>query len=330
MDLSTRYLGFDLPHPFMPGSSPLQDDLDAVRRLEDAGAAAIVLRSLFVEQVARERAAGIHLDAHGPSFAEASAHFPPSWSFAMTPPEYLAHVRKVKAAVHVPVIASFNVSEPGPWLDHVALIQQAGADALELNVYSVAGDPEVSAAEVEDRVVDAVRAVRRAVKIPLAVKLLPAYTSLPHLARRLELAGADALVLFNRFLHPDLNPVTRRLETAHQLSCPAELHARLRWLAVLSGRLRLSLAVSGGVKDGVDALKAVMAGADAVQMVSPLLMHGPDYLRTAREQLARFLEQQKLPSLRALKGCVSLAGAPDPGAHERAYYMTALQAAPRA
>jgi dihydroorotate dehydrogenase (fumarate) len=331
MDLSTRYLGFDLPHPFLPGSSPLADDLGDVRRLEDAGAAAIQLRSLFVEQVVRENGnAGIHLDTHGPSFAEAIAHFPPSWRFAMAPGEYLEHVRRVKAAVRVPVFASFNVSGPGPWLDHAATLQEAGADGLELNVYGVASDPEVTGAQIEQDVVDAVRAVRAAVRIPVAVKLLPTFTSLPNLARRLEEAGANGLVLFNRFLQPDLDPVTRTLQPAPQLSRPSDLALRLRWLALLAGRGRLTFAVSGGVMDGVDAVKAVMAGADAVQMVSALMARQPDYLRTVRQQMAQFLEEHGHASLRSIHGCMSLQGAPDAGVHERAYYMSALQARSRA
>jgi dihydroorotate dehydrogenase (fumarate) len=326
MDLSTRYLGFDLPHPFLPGSSPLADDLGDVRRLEDAGAAAIVLRSLFVEQVAREKgSAGLHLDAHGPSMAEALAHFPPSWRFAMAPGEYLEQVRRVKAAVRVPVFASFNVAGPGPWLDHAARLQDAGADGLELNVYRVAADPDVTGGEVEQDVVDAVRAVRAVVRIPIAVKLLPMFTSLPNFARRLKEAGADGLVLFNRFLQPDLDPVTRTLQPAPQLSRPSDLLLRLRWIAVLHGRVPVSLAASGGVIDGVDAVKAVMAGADVVQMVSALLARHPEHLRAVRAQMAQFLEENGHASLAAVKGCMSLRGAPDASAHERAYYMSALQ-----
>src|SRR5262245_2740804 len=196
MDLSTRYLGLDLPHPLIPGASPLADTLDSVRRLEDAGAPAIVLRSLFEEQIAREQvAAFIHTEMHGESFAEAMTYFPSPASFVFGPEEYLDHLARVKQAVGVPVIASLNGTTPGGWLDYPPMIQRLGADALELNLYRLALSPELSGQEVEREAVEVVRAVRRSIRIPLAVKLSPFYSSLPHLARQLDEAGADALVL---------------------------------------------------------------------------------------------------------------------------------------
>jgi dihydroorotate dehydrogenase (fumarate) len=239
MDLSTRYLGLKLPHPFMPGASPLVDDIDTVRRLEDAGAAAIVMHSLFEEQIVREQLSTfLHTDAHGESFAEALCYFPSSDRFALGPEEYLHHLSRVKAAVAVPVIASLNGTTLGGWLDHARLMEQAGADALELNVYTVATDFEESGAALESRTVQMLAEVKKAVRIPVAVKLSPYYTSLANFAARLDAAGADGLVVFNRFFQPDIDAeglsVVRRLH----LSTSSELPLRLCWLAVLSGRLR--------------------------------------------------------------------------------------------
>jgi dihydroorotate dehydrogenase (fumarate) len=326
MDLSTTYLGINLPHPVMPGASPLADDLDNVRRLEDAGASAIVLRSLFAEQIAREQVAAlIHLDSHGESFAEAISYFPRPETFVLGPQEYLEHLARVKAAVGVPVIASLNGTRPGHWLDYPLLIEQVGADALELNLYQIASDPSVSGVELEDRTVETVREVRRSTRLPLAVKLSPFYTSIPNLARRLREAGADGIVLFNRFYQPDIDPEELRVQTSLQLSRTSELLLRLRWIAMLSGRVDVSLAVTGGVHSGLGALKAVMAGAHAVQMVSALLVRGPEYVGTVRDELGRWLEEHEYDSLRQAQGSMNLASCPDPEVYERANYMTILQ-----
>lgn len=326
MDLSTTYLGLKLPHPLMPGASPLADTLDGVRRLEDAGAAAIVLRSLFAEQIVREQiAAFIHLDSHGESFAEAMTFFPRPDAFVLGPEEYLEHLGRVKAAVRVPVIASLNGTRPGRWLDYPQLIEQMGADALELNLYQLATDPDVSAAEIEEVTVNTVKEVRRSIRIPLAVKLSPFYTSLPHVARRLKEAGADGLVLFNRFYQPDIDPEELKVQTSLQLSRSSELLLRLRWIALLSGRVDVSLAVTGGVHSGLGALKAVMAGAHAVQMVSALLVRGPVYLAAVRAELAQWLEEHEYESLRQAQGSMNMASSPDPEVYERANYMMILQ-----
>ncbi|HET8647895.1 MAG TPA: dihydroorotate dehydrogenase-like protein, partial [Vicinamibacteria bacterium] len=279
MDLSTDYLGLTLPHPFMPGASPLADEVDTVRRLEDAGAAAITLRSLFEEQIAREQvSAFIHMDRHGESFAEALTYFPSPDRFVFGPEEYLYHLQRVKEAVGVPVIASLNGTTPGRWLDYPPLMQQMGADALELNLYHLALDGTVSGSEVERMALEVVREVKKSVRIPVAVKLSPFYSSLAHFATELEQAGADGLVLFNRFYQPDIDPEELELARTLQLSTSAELPLRLRWLGVLAGRGRCSLAVSGGVHTVLDAVKSVMAGAHAVQVVSALLQRGPSYL----------------------------------------------------
>ncbi len=326
MDLTTDYLGLTLPHPFLPGASPLADDLDTVRRLEDAGAAAITLRSLFEEQIAREQvAAFIHMDRHGESFAEALTYFPSPDKFVFGPEEYLYHLQRVKEAVRVPVIASLNGTAPGRWLDYPPLMQQMGADALELNLYHLALDSGVSGADVERRSLEVVREVKKSVRIPVAVKLSPFYSSLAHFAAELERAGADGLVLFNRFYQPDIDPEELQLAHSLQLSTPAELPLRLRWLGVLSGRLGCSLAVSGGVHTALDAIKSVMAGAHAVQVVSALLQRGPSYLRALREETEAWMQRHEWTSLRSMRGNMNLTRCPDPAAYERANYMMMLQ-----
>lgn len=326
MDLSTTYMGLKLAHPLMPGACPLADDLDGVRRLEDAGAAAIVLRSLFEEQIAREQMSTfMHTDSHGESFAEALSFFPSPDGFVLGPDEYLEHLRKVKAAVKVPVIASLNGTSLGGWLRYAALMEQAGADALELNVYAINTDMEEDAPTLEKRVLGMVRSIKGAVKIPVAVKLSPFYTSVAHFAKRLEEACADGLVLFNRFYQPDIDVEELQTVRSLVLSTSSELPLRLRWLAILSGRLRPSLAISGGVHTHLDAIKAVMAGAHAVQVVSALLKHGPGYLKPMREELERWLVEHEYESLAQMCGSMSLRNSPDPAAYERGNYMMILQ-----
>jgi dihydroorotate dehydrogenase (fumarate) len=326
MDLTTKYLGLTLPHPFLPGASPLADDLDTVRRLEDAGAAAITLRSLFEEQIVREQvSAFIHMDHHGESFAEALTYFPSPEKFVFGPEEYLSHLARVKEAVRVPVIASLNGTAPGRWLDYPPLMQQMGADALELNLYHLALDGAVSGAEVEALAVEVLREVKRSVRIPVAVKLSPFFSSLAHFAGQLQRAGADGLVLFNRFYQPDIDPEGLNLARTLQLSTPAELPLRLRWLGVLSGQVGCSLAVTGGVHTAIDAVKSVMAGAHAVQVVSALLQRGPSYLRVLREETAAWMERRDWTSLSSMRGSMNLARCPDPAVYERANYMMILQ-----
>jgi dihydroorotate dehydrogenase (fumarate) len=326
VDLSTTYLGLKLPHPFMPGASPLVDDMDNVRRLEDAGAAAIVMHSLFEEQITREE--WFHYRAtemHRESFAEALSHFPRSESFALGPDEYLDHVRRIKQAVSVPVIGSLNGTTPGGWLNYARSIEEAGADALELNLYTIAAAADESSTDIEDRAVEMVCLVKEAVRIPVAVKLSPFYTALGHFAHRVDEAGADGLILFNRFYQPDLDPENLQVMRTLALSTSSELPLRLRWLGLLAGRVRASLAVTGGVHTHSDALKALMAGADAVQLVSVLLRRGPSHLKILRAELAAWMEAYEYESLSQLKGTLSLHSCPDPRAYERANYMLVLQ-----
>jgi len=325
MDLSTTYLGFSLPHPFMPGASPMVDNLDTVRRLEDAGAAAIVMHSLFEEQLAGEHLAhAVYTMGSADSFPEALSYFPRAGDFALGPDEYLEQLRRIKAAVRVPVIASLNGCDWGGWLAYARLLAQAGADALELNVYELGSDPRESAAAIENRLVSMVRSVRGNVRIPIAVKLSPYYTALAHLAGELERAGADGLVLFNRFYQADLDIEELEVTPTLRLSDSAELLLRVTWLAVLSPHARGSLAVSGGVHNAVDALKAVMAGAHAVQMVSALLRNGPEHLRRVRDATAEWLEQHEYESLRQMRGSMNLHRCPNPRAMTRANYVDVL------
>ncbi|HUL72225.1 MAG TPA: dihydroorotate dehydrogenase-like protein [Vicinamibacterales bacterium] len=326
MDLRTTYLGFELPHPLMPGASPLADDLDAVRRLEDAGAAAIVMHSLFEEQITREQLGVVHhMEVHQESFAEALSYFPEPSEYALGPDRYLEQVRRIKAAVRVPVIASLNGTTPAGWLHFAELIEEAGADALELNFYHVATDPAETSAQVERRLLESVHTVRDRLRLPLAVKLSPFFSSLPHLARELAAAGAQGLVLFNRFYQPDIDLDLLEAVPRLHFSTSDELLLRVRWLAILSGRVNPSLCATGGVHSGLDALKAVMAGAHAVQMVAALLMRGPEHLAAVRRELAEWLEQHEYDSLRQAQGSMSLLRTADPEAFERGNYMRALQ-----
>lgn len=324
MNLATTYMGFDLPHPLIPGASPLVDNLDTVRRLEDAGAPMIVMHSLFEEQISQEeRAVNRALDERDESFAEALSYLPRPEGFALGPHEYLAHVHQIKSAVGIPVIGSLNGTSEGGWLTYARYIEQAGADGLELNLYDLATDFNETGEAIERRALRVVRSVKEAISIPLAVKLSPFYSSPAHFAHCLDELGVTALVLFNRFYQPDID--VEQLEVNRvTLSSPAELLLRLRWLAILSGRVRASLAVTGGVHSAVDAVKAVMAGAHGVQMVSALLQHGPGHLAKVRRDLDRWLEEHEYDSLRQMQGSMSLLRCANPRAYERANYMTIL------
>jgi dihydroorotate dehydrogenase (fumarate) len=326
MDLSTTYLGFALPHPLIPGASPLTDEMDGVRRLEDAQAPMIVLRSLFEEQLVHEQlAANSGIDAHENAFAEALSYFPSSEGFRFGPDSYVEHLARVKRSVGVPVVASLNGTTPGGWVEYARLLEQAGADALELNLFLVPTDPEESAGEIEGRLLELIRAVRAVVKMPLAIKISSFYTSLAHFARRVESEGADGIVVFNRFYEPDIDVRDQQVVRTLTLSSSTELLPRLHALAIVSGRTRLSLGVTGGVHTGLDALKAVMCGADGVQMVSAILKDGPRQLLTARTQLGFALEENEYDSLAQVKGSMSLTRCPDPKAYERINYMHILQ-----
>jgi len=325
MNLRTTYLGFDLAHPLMVGASPIVDHLDLVRRAEDAGAAAIVMHSLFEEQLRAEDDVIHRLKSHYEANAESATFLPNRMEYVLGPDAYLERLRLIKAAVRIPVIGSLNGVTDDGWLHYAKLIEEAGADALELNVYSVGHDPERNAEDVERETVDMVRHVCRETRLPVAVKLSPFYTALVQFAARLEQAGAKGLVLFNRFYQPDIDPERLELDHTLHLSQSSELLLRLRWLAILSGRTRVSLAATGGVHRGVDALKAIMAGANGVQMVSALLKHGPEHLATVRSELAQWLEEHEYDSLSQAQGSMNLARCPDPAQWGRGNYVHMLQ-----
>ena len=331
MDLTTRYLGLSLAHPFMPGASPLVDDLDVARQLEDAGASAIVMRSLFEEQIQRERHGFTHhTETHADANAEAASYFPAPEEFVLGPDHYLEQLRRIKDRVAVPVIASLNGTTAEGWLDYSQLIQGAGADALEINFYHVATDPLEDGLTVERRLLDVVAVLKQSVTITIAVKLSPFYSSVPHLASRLASLGVSGLVLFNRFYQPDIDPEELDVVPALQLSTSSELLLRLRWTAILSGTFRGSLAITGGVHEPIDAVKAVMAGADAVQIVSMLLRRGPQRLEHIIREFNRWGDEHEYVSVDQMRGSMSLSRCPDPYAFERGNYMRILQSWPRA
>ena len=326
MDLSTTYLGLKLPHPVMPGASPMVDKIDLVKRMEDAGAAAIVMHSLFEEQLMREELATYHhIDVHADSFAEAMTYLPRPDEFNLGPDQYLEQLVRIKQSVDLPVIASLNGFTSGGWIRYAKLMQDAGANALELNVYYLATNADEGGEEVEQRTLDILKAVKQAVTIPVSIKLSPFFSSMASMAKRLDEAGADGLVLFNRFYQPDIDVESLEVEPALKLSDSSELNLRLRWLAVVSGRVRASLAVSGGVHTHLDAVKAVMTGAHAVQVVSAILQQGPDVLRRIREGLTQWLEEHEYDSLEQMRGSMNLLRCPDASMFERANYIRILQ-----
>jgi len=325
MDLSTHYLGLKLKSPLMPGASPLVDDLGLVKRLEDSGAAAIVMHSLFEEQITGEGLATIyHMELYADSYNEALSFFPRHADFVLGPDQYLDQIRRIKETVALPVIASLNGTTPGGWTKYARLMEQAGADALELNVYMVANDPQETGPEIERRIVDLTKSVVASVTIPVAVKLSPFFSSLANFAAQLDVAEVSGLVLFNRFYQPDIDIELLEVAPTLRLSDPSELLLRLRWLAVLSRQLSCDLAVTGGVHDERDAIKALMAGASAVQIVSALLRHGPEYLAKIQREMIRWMEENGYESVRQIRGSMALDRCPDPRAFERANYMRTL------
>jgi dihydroorotate dehydrogenase (fumarate) len=329
MDLSTTYLGLKLRTPLVPSASPLSEDLDNVKRLEDAGAAAVVFHSLFEEQIRLEDHELAHHLTHGTeSYPEALTYFPEPAEFHVGPEVYLAHIRKARETVAIPIIASLNGSTPGNWTRYARLIEQAGADALELNIYWIPTDPRATAAEVEDVYVRIVESVKAEVTIPVAVKLGPFFSNFANLAARLDDAGADALVLFNRFYQPDIDLENLEVKPNVLLSTPMAMRLPLRWIALLHGRVRANLAATGGIHRAADVLKMLMAGADVTMLCSALLRHGIPYLSVVERDLRNWLEKHEYDSVSQLKGSLSQKNCPDPTAFERAQYMRAITTAP--
>ena len=325
VDLSTRYMGIPLKNPLVPGSSPLSADISLVRKMEDCGAAAVVLHSLFEEQIALEAAELNHFLTQGTeSFAEALSYFPEAGDYRLGPEEYLEHIRKTKEAVGIPVIASLNGVSAGGWIDYAQKMVQAGADALELNVYYVPTDPAMSGQDVENRYLSVLKAVKSHVQVPVAMKLSPFFSSMAHFARRLNEAGADGLVLFNRFYQPDIDLETRTVGPNLILSSSHEMRLPLRWIAILHGRIKAGLAASTGVAPGADVLKMIMAGADVAQIVSGLLRNGVEELNTIRCEMTEWMEDHEYESIQQMKGSMSQKSVGEPAAFERANYMKTL------
>lgn len=326
MDLTTHYLGFKLKNPFILGASPLVDNIDTLCRIEDAGAAAVVMHSLFVEQIEYQQTGYIHhIESHEDSYAEATDYFPDMDAFAFGPDQYLSHIQKIKSRLEIPVIASLNGSERGDWFQYARMMEEVGADGLELNLYYLATDPGVSGPELEDRLLHVVSGIRSRTQLPLAVKLSPFYTSLSHFAARLDEAGVDALVLFNRFYQPDIDIENLEINPFLQLSDSSELLLRLRWISILYGRVKADLGLTGGVHSLEDALKGIMAGAEAVQMVSRILKEGPTVFSSLLEALKIWMEAHQYGSLDEMRGSMSHLKSGDSEGIERTNYLKILR-----
>lgn len=325
MDLTTNYLGFKLKNPLVVSASPITEEIDEIKKAEDAGAAAIVLPSLFEEQLEHESAELDHHLTHGTeSFAEALTYFPQLSDFRRGPEDYLEHIAKAKQAVQIPVIASLNGSSAGGWTNYAREIQQAGADALELNIYYIPTDPNIGAAQVEQTYLDILKAVKSVVTIPVAVKLSPFFSSMANIAQRLDEAGANALVLFNRFYQPDINLETLEVECNVLLSTPQARRLPLRWIAILYGKVKADLAATSGIHTAEDALKMLMVGASVTMLCSALLKHGVGHLSTILQDMRAWLEKHEYESVKQLQGSLSQKNCPDPTAFERAQYMRAI------
>ncbi len=325
MNLSTTMMGLRLAHPFVAGASPLGRELDSVKRLEDGGAAAIVLPSLFEEQVTLAAEGRIHhRDPYDAPGAVTLKQFPSSEEYAFTPDAYAEHVARVRSAVAVPVIGSLNGTTSESWLTFSRLIEQAGAHGLELNLYEVVADPKMSGTAIEHQIIQVASELRQFLKIPVALKLSPFFASLANVVTRLDEAGARAVVLFNRFYQADIDIESLQPIIDARLSTSDELLLRLRWLAILHGRVKLSLIASGGIDTPTDGIKAILAGADAVQTASALLRYGPQHVMTLRNGLAAWMERRGFETLDEVRGRTSLKEVDDPSAVERAHYLRTL------
>jgi len=325
LDLTTTYLGLSLKNPLVASASPLSKKVETARRLEDAGAAAIVMYSLFEEQITHESHELHHfLERGSHSFAESLSYFPELEDYRLEPERYLEHLRRVKQAVDIPVIGSLNGVSPGGWVEYARAIEQVGADALELNIYAVPTDINVSAAELESVYVELVREVRARVKLPIALKLSPFFTSLPNIARRFVEAGANGLVLFNRFYQPDFDLEELEVVPNLELSTSHELRLPLRWIAILYGRINADFALTSGVHTAQDVLKAIMAGANVSMMASTLLHNGTGRIMHLLNDLQEWMEVHEYGSITQMRGSMSQGAISDPAAFERANYMKAL------
>lgn len=321
VDLRTRYLGIELRNPIVPSASPIGQRAETLRRVQDAGAAAVVLPSLFEEQIEHEEVQ-LHglLEAYTDGSAEALTYLPEFEDYDIGVGSYLRHLEATKRELEIPVIASLNGIGPGGWVSSAKRMQEAGADAIELNVYFVAADPDETSEAVEQRYVELVEAVRAEVTIPLAVKIGPFFSSVGHIAHRLVAAGADGLVLFNRFMQPDIDLGTLTVDSTLHLSSPSELLLPLRWIAILRGRVHASLAATTGVHSAEDVLKMLLVGADVVMLASALLLHGPEHVATVLDAVEAWMTERGYASVDELRGSMSPGNVPNPVAFARANY----------
>lgn len=325
MDLSTTYLGLKLRTPLVASASPLSESLEGLRRLEDAGASAVVLSSLFEEQLHKDREELLtRLTDNTNSFSEAQSFFPAVAGFHWGPEAYLEHIRKAKKAVRVPIIASLNGTSLGGWTDYAREIEKAGADALELNIYFIPTDTSVLGSEIEKTHLDILKAVKSATKLPVAVKFSPFFSSIANMSRRLDEAGADGLVLFNRFYQPDFDLDRLELRPNLLLSTPQALRLPLHWTAVLHGKVKADLAATSGVHAAGDVLKLLMAGASVTMLASALFKFGVEHLKTVETDLVRWMEEREYESVRQMRGSMSQMNCADPGAFERQQYIRTL------
>jgi dihydroorotate dehydrogenase (fumarate) len=327
MDLSTTYLGLKLKNPIVPSASPLSHTLDSMKRLEDAGAAAIVMYSLFEEQIAHEAAELDHYLSYGTeTYAEALTYFPEPQEFHLGPDEYVNLLRKAKESLKIPVMGSLNGISTGGWINYAKKIEEAGADAIELNVYYIPTDPKLTAQDVENRYLEVLNAVKSTVKIPVAMKLSPFFSSMANMARRLDQAGVGGLVMFNRFYQPDIDLETLEMKPSVNLSTPQAMRLPLRWVAILYGNVKASLAATSGIHTAEDVLKMLMAGADVTMMASSLLKNGPQRITEVLAQMDQWMLEHEYVSVAQMKGSMSQKSVADPSAYERANYMKVLQA----
>jgi dihydroorotate dehydrogenase (fumarate) len=325
MDLTTTYLGLKLRTPLVPSASPLSEEIDNIKKMEDAGAPAVVLYSLFEEQLKQDRLELHHHMEHGTfSSPEALTYFPEAEEYHLGPEEYLKHIAAAKKAVKMPVIASLNGSSVGGWTQYAKLVQQAGADALELNIYYIPTNMNLPAGEVEQTYLDILKAVKSEVTIPVAVKLSPFFTNFANMAKRLNEAGADGLVMFNRFYQPDIDLDSLEVKPNILLSTPMAMRVPLRWIAILFGRLQCSLAATSGIHRASDVLKMLMAGADVTMLCSTLIRHGVGHVKSIEKDLVAWMEEHEYESVTQLKGSLSQKNCPAPSAFERAQYMKAI------
>jgi dihydroorotate dehydrogenase (fumarate) len=325
VDLSTTYMGLKLKNPIVPSASPLSAKLDSIKRLEDAGAAAVTLHSLFEEQIEFEAESLAHFLEHGTySFAEALTYFPPHDEYRREPKDYVDLIRQAKQAVDIPVIASLNGVSPGGWVSYAKQFQDAGADAVELNVYFIPTNPHLMSYDVEDLYVKLLKNVKQHITIPVAMKLSPYFSAMPHVASMLDSEGADALVLFNRFYQPDIDIERLEVTPNLQLSTPIEMRLPMRWIAILYGRVNCSLALTSGIHSTEDVIKAVMVGADVANVCSVLLKQGIDKITDLVQGVATWLEEHEYESIEQMKGSMSHKSCPEPAAFERANYMKVL------